>query len=290
MAVGRTTTDDLQDSLPTIIGQSRLVRENEGEMMSTVDRQTLGRGMGLTWHEVSYAKINAQNVSEDTILDNPQKLSDTDFPLTPTVVGIETLITDRVGVRIVQHGAAKLGTLATNAMKRKKLQDGLTAIDGFTTSLGDSGTLSYGHIMAASVRITGNTTEPGPNPLHSQLHAFQIKDITDEMTAPVGTYDISKGSESFSAFRNGFKGMIGNVSIHENNEIAITSNVAKGGVYSKMSLVLVQGRSPRAVAVRREDIGGGSTIMYHYDEFIWGERSSGNWGFELQTDATVPTS
>ncbi|MAH47124.1 hypothetical protein CMI37_14955 [Candidatus Pacearchaeota archaeon] len=289
MAVGRTTTDSLQDSLPTIIGQSRLVREDEGEMMSTVDRQTLGKGMGLTWHEVSYAKITAQAITEDTILDNPQQLSDTDFPLTPTVIGIETLITDRVGDRIVAHGAAKLGKLAQNAMTRKKLQDGITAIDGFTTSLGGSGTLTYGHIMAASVRITGNTTESGPSPLHAQLHAFQIKDLTDEMTAPVGTYNITAGP-TMDAYKNGFKGMIGNVSVHENNEITITSNVAKGGVYSKMALVLVQGRSPRAVAVRREDIGGGATIMYHYDEYIWGERSSGNWGYELQTDATVPTS
>jgi len=289
MAAGRTTTDSLADSLPTIIGQSRLIRENEGEMMSTVDRQTLGKGMGLTWHEVSYAKITAQAVTEDTVLDNPQQLSDTDFPLTPTVVGIETLITDRVGARIVAHGAAKLGRLAQNAMTRKKLQDGITILDGATTSLGASGTLSYGHIMAASVRITGNTTEPGPNPLFSQLHAFQIKDITDEMTAPVGTHNITTGP-TMDAFQTGFKGMIGNVRIQENNEITISSNVAKGGVYSKMGIVLVQGRSPRAVAVRREDIGGGATIMYHYDEFIWGERSSGNWVFEIQSDATVPTS
>ena len=289
MAVGRTTTDSLADSLPTIIGQSVLVRENEGEIMSTVDRQTLGKGMGLTWHEVSYAKVTAQAISEDTILDNPQQLSDTDFPLTPTVIGLETLITDRVGERIVAHGAAKLGTLGQNAMKRKKNQDGLTAVDGFTTSLGGSGTLTYGHVMAASVRITGNTTEPGPSPLHAQLHAFQIKDITDELTSPVGTYTIGTGP-SADALRTGFKGMVGNVSIHENNEITIASNVAKGGVYSKMALVLVQGRSPRAVAVRREDIGGGATVMYHYDEYIYGERSSGNWGYEIQSDATTPTS
>jgi hypothetical protein len=290
MAVGRTTTDSLADSLPTIIGQSRLDRENEGEIMSTVDRQTLGKGMGLTWHEVNYSKISAQAITEDTILDNPQQLSDTDFPLTPTVVGIETLLTDRVGERIIAHGASKLGTLAQNAMSRKKNQDGLTAVDGFTTQLGASGTLTYGHIMAASVRITGNTSEPGPSPLHAQLHAFQIKDITDEMTSPVGTYDVTSNGLSAQAFRNGFKGMIGNVSIHENNEITISSNIAKGGVYSKMALVLVQGRSPRAVAVRREDIGGGATVMYHYDEYIYGERSSGNWGYEIITDATTPSS
>ena len=59
------------------------------------------------------------------------------------------------------------------------------------------------------------------------------------MTSPVGTYTIGAGP-SADALRSGFKGMVGNVSIHENNEIPIVSNVAKGGVYSKMALVLVQ--------------------------------------------------
>ena len=84
MAVGNTTTDSLSDSLPTIIGQSRLVRELEvqsGMIMGRVDRQTLGKGMGMTWHEVDYAKITAQPVTQTTVLNNPQQLSDTDFPL-----------------------------------------------------------------------------------------------------------------------------------------------------------------------------------------------------------------
>ena len=255
-----------------------------------MDRQRLGKGMGLTWHEVSYAKITAQLIDENTILDNPQKLSDTDFPLTPNQAGIETLLTDLVGTRMVQHGVSKLGVLAQNAMTRFKLLAGITAIDGFTTSLGASGTATFGHINAAGVRITGNPTEPGPNPLHAQLHSFVVKDLSDELTAPIGTYDISAGGLSAQALRTGFQGMIGSVSVHVNDTIPIVANVAKGGVYSKMSLVLLQGRSPRAVAVRREDIGGGATIMYHYDEYVWGERSSGNWGYEIITDATVPTS
>ena len=122
MAAGKTTTDSLSDSLPTIVGSSRVAREQEGDMMSLVRRETLGKGMGLTWHEVSYAKLTAQAVTESEKLDNPQQLSDTDFPLTPTVVGIQTLITDRVGERIVQHGASKLGGLAQNAIAERKIK------------------------------------------------------------------------------------------------------------------------------------------------------------------------
>ena len=54
--------------------------------------------------------------------------------------------------------------------------------------------------------------------------------------------------------------------------------------------MLVQGRSPRTATVRREDIGGGATVVYLYDEYAYGERSAGNWLFEVYSDATAPTS
>ena len=112
MAAGRTTTDSLTDSLPKAIVASRLVREQDGDMMSLVDRQTLGKGMGLTWHEVSYAKITAQAITRTTELDNPQQLSDTDFPLTPTMIGLHVFLLDEVGERIISHGMAKFGQLS----------------------------------------------------------------------------------------------------------------------------------------------------------------------------------
>lgn len=290
MAAGRTTTESLQDSLPHMIVSARLVREQEGDMMSLVDRQTLGKGMGLTWNEVDYAKLTAQSITRTTELDNPQQISDTNLPITPSQIAIHTFILDEVGERIIQRGAAKLGGLNQNAMRRKKNIDGITAMDGFTTSLGGSGTLTYGHINAASTRITGNTTEPGPLPIHTVLHDFQIKDLFDEIVSPVGTYEITSGM-TVDVFKNGFTGKVINRStVHSNGDIPIVSNVAKGGTFSRMSLVLVQGRSPRSVAVRAEHIGGGGTNFYHYDEYAYGERSPGNWGFEIQTDATVPTS
>jgi hypothetical protein len=290
MAAGRTTTDSLQDSLPKAIVASRLVREQDGDMMALVDRQTLGKGMGLTWHEVSYAKITAQAITRTTELDNPQQLSDTDLPLTPTLIGLHVFLLDEVGERIIQHGMAKFGALSQNAMRRKKNIDGITTMDGATTSLGGSGTLTFGHIAAASTRITGNTTEPGPLPISCVLHDFQIKDIYDEFSSPIGTYEITNGMTT-DVFKNGFTGkVIMRAMVHSNGDIPIVSNVAKGGVFSKMAIVLVQGRSPRMAAVRAEHIGGGGTNIYHYDEYIYGERSSGNWLFEIQTDATVPTS
>ena len=289
MAGGITTTESLQDSIPHMIVAARITREQEGDMMSLVDRQTLGKGMGKTWNEVGYQKLTAQSITNTTVLDNPQQLSDTNLPITPSQIAIHTFILDEVGERIIQRGPALFGALNQNAMRRKKNIDGITAMDGFTTSLGGSGTLAHGHINAASTRITGNTTEPGSLPIHCVLHDFQIKDLFDEVVASVGTYEVTSGM-TVDVFKNGFTGkVINRATIHSNGDIPIVSNVAKGGVFSRDALVLVQGRSPRAVAVRDEATGGGGTNFYHYDEYSYGERSSGNWGYEIQSDATVPT-
>ena len=76
-----TTTQDVDNSLPTMISAARLVREQEGDMPGLVERRTLGKGVGTVWHEVSYSKLTAMAVTETTENNNIQRLSDTDFSL-----------------------------------------------------------------------------------------------------------------------------------------------------------------------------------------------------------------
>ncbi len=288
---GYTTTAALADSLPTYVMSARVIREYEGVMPQLVDKVTLGEGVGLSWNEVSYSALVAQAITETTELNNPQQMADAIFTITPTVVGVETFITDRVRARIIKAGLAKLGSLAQQAIQRKKDEDGLTALDGATTSLCGAGTtLTSGHIAAAVYRITSNATEPGNAPIYCVLHGYQIKDIADELTAGIGTYNIPDGLTA-RVFAEGFKGKIAGAEIYEDGNIPIDSNAdAKGGVFAKEGLVMVQGRSPRAVSVRRENIGGGGDSIYHYDEYAYGERSAGNWLYEIYSDATAPTS
>jgi len=287
---GNTTTGSLADSLPTIIASARIVREQEGVMPQLVEKVTLGEGVGLSWNEVSYAQLTAQAVTETTELDNPQQLSDTLITITPTVVGIETVITDRVGARITKNGYAKLGALAQNAMQRKKDDDGLTVLDGFSNSYCGAGeTLTSGHIGAAMALIKGNASEPGKPPYRCVLHSYQIHDIEDELIAGVGTYNVGEGLTA-RVFSDGFRGMIAGAQIYEDGNITEdATNDMIGGVFAQEAIVLVQGRAPRAVAVRDEALGGGATKVYHYDEYAWGERLD-TWGVELISDMSVPTS
>ena len=289
MASGWTNTGSLADSLPTVIDSARIVREFEAVMPKLVDRVTLPEGTGLNWDEISLAKLTAQTVTESTILDNPQQIQDTLFSVTPTIVGIQTLITDKTKRRISKNVAARIGSLAGNAMERKKDTDGLAILDGATTSLnGANTTLASGVIASAASRITGNTTERGMPPLYTVLHPFQVKDIQDELVSGVGTYAIPAGLTQ-DTFRQGFSGSLYNTEIYMDGNISIdSSDDAKGGVFAKEAIVLVQGHAPRAESERKPGYGGGSDVMYMYDEYAYGERSAGNWLYEIYSDATSP--
>ena len=298
MAAGDTITQSLADSLDTVVASARQVREYEGVMPNLVDKVTLSEGTGTSWREISMAALSAQNITETTTLDNPQQMSDTVFSITPTVTGIQTLVTDRVASRINSQSYAQLGSLAQQAIQRKKDEDGLTVLDGATTILSGQGTtLASGVIAAAAYRISSNATEPGNPPYRAVLHGFQIKDLYDELTASIGTATAGAGGEvtdglTARVFTEGFRGKIAGVEVFEDGNITIDSTTtdAKGGVFAQEAIVMVQGRAPRTATVRREDIGGGATVVYLYDEYAYGERSSGNWLFEIQSDAALPTS
>jgi len=292
MASGNTTTGDLADSLPTIVASARIVREYEGVMQRLSSPERLDEGTGLSWREVSFAALTASDVGETSTLDNPQTLSDALFTVTPTVTAIHTVITDRVKARIAKTALGKIGSLAQNAIERKKDEDGLTALDAASVSLpGLGSTLTSGHIAAAGSRVmNGAGVEPSNPPYYAVLHSFQIKDLYDEVTAGVGTYNIPEG-ETARVYKEGWRGSINGVQIFMDNNINVdASDDAKGGVFAKEALVLVQGRNSRVVTLRNEKLGGGADELIMYDEYAYGERSSGNWLIEIYSDATTPTS
>ena len=295
---GNTTTSNLSDSLPTIIASARIVREYEGTMTSdsVVDKVTLDENTGTIWNEVRLDKLTAQGVSETTMLDNPQQMSDSLLSLTPTVAGIQTIVTDRVYRRLSSNVLAQIGVLGQNALQRKKDKDGLTQLDSFSTSLcGAGATLTVGHISAGQSRIFGNTTEPAPpGNVSVVLHPFQLKDIQDQLTVGITT-TASNGAGSVDGLtaemiRNGYSGQLFNANVFTDGNISIdSSDDAKGGIFHQMAIILVEGHAPKAEARRRPDIGGGAEEIFLYDEYIFGERRD-EWGYELYSDATAPTS
>lgn len=295
MASGNTTTGELIDSLPSIVASARIVREYEGNMQRLASGVTLGEGTGLSWREVSFAQLTGQDIGETTELNNPQQLSDSLFSVTPSVIAIHTVITDRVRARISKNALAQVGSLAQNAIERKKDEDGLAVLSAASETVAGTGTtLTSGHIAAAGSRIRyGHGIEPTSSPVRAILHAYQIKDIYSELSiTPMVTTPFAFQSD-FSArvFQEGFMGKINGVEVYENNNINVTSTPdAEGGVFAQEGVVLVQGRSPRVVPLRNEKLGGGADELIIYDEYAYGERSAGAWIVDVTSDATEPTS
>jgi hypothetical protein len=291
MAVGNTTTGSLADSLQLIIDSARLVREFEGVFMRTTETHTLEENTGLSWEEIEVAQLTAQNVTENTVLANPQQYSDSLFTLTPAVTGLTTIVTDRTYRRVSSKTIAAMGPAAQNAIQRKKDQDYLTVLDGATTSLcGAGSTLTSGHIAAAARRITSNATEPGVGEIFTVLHGFQIKDIQDEVVAGVGTYTVPDGLTE-DVFRKGFMGSLFGTNVFEDGNIAVYgSDDAKGGVHTREAVLMIQGHAPKTESKRLPEVGGGADQMFYYDEYIFGERNAGIWLYEIYSDATTPTS
>lgn len=291
MPIGPTHTGSLADSLDDVRVSARIVREQEGVISQLVTREKLGEGVGLSWQELKYEKLVAQTVTETTELDNPQQIEDSFITITPTVVGLETFITDRVKARISKVGLAKIGQLGQNAIRRKLDEDGL-ALFASATGTSDPGagvTLTSGHIASAAANIRGNTTEPGKDPIRCVLHPFQIHDLFNELVAGVGTYVVDEGPTAM-VFQKGFTLQIANCEIYPDGNITIDgSNDAKGGVFAMEGILLVQGREPRIVAVRNEKRGAGGEHIYHYDEYAYAERLS-DWVYLMESDALAPTS
>ena len=288
---GWTTTSALADSLDDVRSSARIVREYEGVMPQLVEKVTLGEGIGLDWKEIKYDQLVAQAVTETTELDNPQQLADSLITITPTVVGIETFITDRVAARIAKVGLSKIGTLGQNAIQRKKDEDGLVlfASASTTSDPGTGATLSSGYIASAAANIRGNTTEPGHDPIRCVLHPFQIHDLFNELVAGVGTDPVPEGITA-RVFQQGFQLPIAGAEVYPDGNIALDGgDDANGGVFAMDGIVLVQGRAPRIISVRNEKRGGGGEHVYHYDEYAYGIRLS-SWVYLMRSDSAAPTS
>ena len=286
MAVGNTTTTSLADSIDTIQASARSRRQYDGVMSQLVERVELDANTGTTWREIVMNDLSAQAVTENTVLDNPQKYDDEAITITPSMVQIETFISDKTRRNINRRVLAQMGKMPGEAMMRKKDEDGLTAAD-VSSQLGAGGTpVQTGDVAAARYNITSNTTEPGPMPISGVFHGFAIKDFFDELISGIGTYPVPDGSTA-TVFKSGFTLPISGVSIFEDGNIPIASNVAKNFVFAKAAWILVEGMTIRTEPFRRPNVAGGGDSLYMTDEYAYGLRSA-NWTYEIIGDATAP--
>ena len=293
MPAGITASGTLADSLPSVIADARIVREYEGTWMRTCDVRKLKEGTGTGWLEVSLSALEAQDITETTDNQNSQQYVDTLLTLTPQMTQIMVKITDRTYRKIADVVESKMGSLAGNAMARKKDEDylALFASMGTGASPGTGNALSFGHIAAAANRVMSNVTEPANSSIFTVLHGFQTYDIQSEITAGVGTYVLPAGMTE-EVFRKGFRGMIADSNLFTDGNIIVDATPdANGATHAKEGVICVVGMALKHETRRDPAYGGGADELFITDEYVFGERhpTANVWTFRHFSDATAPT-
>lgn len=292
---GETTTGALTAALPSIIGKASIVREYDGVWQRVCEKQQRQSGTGLNWQEFRLNQIDGQDITETTNNNNAQTLSGTLQTASPQLAQILVKVTDRAKETLSPNVVAQMGQLAGNAMKRKKDEDYLSLYSGFatTSSPGSGNPVSFGHVTAAVANIRGNVTEGAEDEVYFIGHAFQIKDVQDEILAGIGTYTVPTGMTE-DVFRRGFMGSIAGANVFIDNNITIDSTPnANGAVHAKKGVVAVQGMGLKSETRRDPGFGGGADEAFITDEYTFIERTSAGtqvFAQRIQSDATAPAS
>ena len=292
MPSGSRFVTTVEDGLDTTIAHARNARQfPTNVMLKASENQTLGEGTGTAWREFLAATLTAQNYGETDDIDNPQQLDGSITEYTPQLVAVQTFIGKRVQGRLNKAAFGTFGKLGQQARDRKKDQDGLALFATFSTTLGGTGTTcTSGYIMAAARRITSDATEPGPMPINAVLHGYQAYDIQSEILSGIGTYNIPAGYTQ-ETYTSGLKGKITDVNVWEDGLIAVDGTPdVRGGVFSKQGVLCVQGFAPWKETQAAPGKGYGGDYVWLKDEYVWAERSSGNWAYGILNDGTAPTS
>lgn len=295
MATGETISTTLSGAMPTVIQQARPIREYEGTYNRTTTKNTVGAGEGGTFNEFQISQIDAQDITETTVNNNPQQFAGQLLSSTPQMSQIMVKVTDRTYHRIAKVVSSKLGGLAGMAMKRKRDEDYLTLFSGFATtaSPGSGNPLSFGHISAAVALAENNATEGAVSEIYSVLHGYGIKDIQDEILAGVGTYTIPSGMTE-QTFRKGFAGSVAGSNVFRDNNITIDSTPnANGATHAKEGVYQIQGMTYKVKERYDPAYGGGAQEVFITDEYSFLENTSSGtqvFCYLHKHDATAPAS
>lgn len=262
-------------------------------MLKLADRQTLKKGTGATWREVIVENLTAQNYGETDIIDNAQTIDVALLTATPQLSAIQTFIGKLVEQQLDPQVFATFGSVGQDAMNRLLDTSGHALFAAAGVTLGGTGvTGTAGQMLAGLRRIAVDATEPWLGPMAIVLHGYTIHDIQSEVLGGVGTYPIPEGYTA-EVFRRGFKGMLGDATVHEDGLIVVDATPdSRGGIFGSGpggALVLVQGMAPWTEQKPRPEKGYGGSDVFLKHQYVWVERSAGNWMYGHLANASVPT-
>lgn len=312
MAGAVTAQAQLDDAIRTFIAEAAELSEHKGVMKNLFDTRTLPQKQGRTWNEPWFTPISAAALTDGLEFDSPTQITDSKITITPGEVGVQVMWTNRADMTITENFASIAANMCTDALERKRDQDLLGLLDGFSTSLGGATTTFTAGLVSAAVALlqggragstrTGalTTGDPAPTPYYTVVHPYHGHDLLMQLGglsgaptqvttgAMVGNYaGATLTSDNMAALRNAGKSL-GNLrgsEIFVDGNFTITSNSIKAGCFSKMACVHVSFQGVQTYRVRSND--GRAVRHTTWIDYGYGERAD-NYGIELYLDTTAP--
>jgi hypothetical protein len=312
----------LDVSLPSILGDFRLLHEQAQTMRPLATEMPLRPHTGTTVNVINYNRGSAIQLTDGVDLVQGHQLADTLTQYTPSEYGIKVILPwttlRRIADPDLEGKVAKIMADAYAFREDAALADELI---NFTTALAAAGTvISPGHVAAAVARVKlGNTrrvdsssTRPEPpgsrvigvlHPLHTMVVAGRLVPFTD---VPVGTnaYGVNTGAHVGTTVGPGRAdglsndiitqgpsalGMISGAPLYECPNINVdSSDDASSAVFAQEGLIFVPEVEPDGW---KED----DPSNRHTEIGIVGAFGTGTWrpdinGVEIRADASMPTS
>ena len=285
---GINTTTDIDNALVAMLAESRFIIEHKPAMKQLTRNVSMPAHGGGDYRIPKYATVAASALSQGVDIGNAQKLSDSLTTITPTEIGLQVVLVDRLMRTVRDDMVSIAGRLMADALVRKLATDGLGMFTSFSTGLGSAGTaLTFAYIHAAKTAIESNSAEPAPAPYYGIFHSNALHPFVKNIS-PTGTYPIPSGI-SEELIRDGFvMKTIGGVEVFKDNQITIdSSDDSIGAVMSKEALILVNDEMPsiekeRDASLRAWELN--QSWWYAYGEYV------DLWARKMTFDSIIPTS
>ena len=186
----------LDDSLPTIYSEFKLLRDETGIMRSTATTMKLNPHEGTTKNVNNYSRVVAYEVADGVDITQAQALADTTTSYTPGEVAVQVILAGSTMRRIQDPQLLeRTGKMLNNAYDLKEDSDGCAQLSSFVPIMGAAADIiGPGMLTGAAARLgIGNdlaNPEPAPKPWFTVRHPLQAHELLARISfpdVPVGT-------------------------------------------------------------------------------------------------------
>jgi len=280
MATQTASTTELDEAQRIIIAKARYTQEFDAPMLSLVEHFTLGQGeKQLTIPKVG--QMDATDLTDGVDIVDSEDIGMTAEQIDCEEVGLKVIITDKLARQLNESVFAMVGRQVGDAMARKKDKDLLALLDSLTETNDGTDALTLAFYAAVATKLSA---VPTPLPISCVVHPYQAHPLKTAQ-AVSGSYPIPQAGLSVDVIKQWHVGTWAGVPCFEDGNLTISSDTAKGGMFSKSCLGYLQ--SLADTTERERDASLRATelvIVSDYEAFI----IDSNYGLEMNFTCTAP--